>query len=621
MRILTRLVGLAYGLLALVSTLGLLLWAFVGVILVLKRGPEVVMAGLFLPYLAGCVGAASLVAATILLWTDSPRGRPASALAALTCLVAVWLEAMDSSLRIPTLVVGFSGLALAILLGFFPLSVTPPVSRSPAPGDRGSSRWQTPLAIGLALLFGGLPEWWSRGMPGWAWMKARMESAPSPPAAPVNEAPPSGQQYGSRQEVQRILLELRDPARGPPGGSRAWEEAFITFPDEHWCDLESDVTKVMVERAGPSGLARRYLEESAGPDRDRVDAATVRRIEWLAAKGMSLEERDAAGRTLLGLATVLRQSRVAEWLIYRGAPLDSPDSGGETPLDAAALTGQLGLVQILVSRGARGDAAPLHAAHLAGLAGVSSSVHARIRDHLGEKKRGLYATNVRTFDPVPPGVQQLEKRLQEGQYIDLTLAVRRYVPSVTPWTRFLFVEAAPDAAEPGMQELVDSVPGRPQGHLVILRPDGTAARIQEPGEFRALPVVLETAEAALAWLRFLEDPSSCADLPADRGLLYRRSRTLRFLSVPGGPGADPSGPGADSLGLPSPSIEPLGGPQGLGQGGFRLITFGTPTPASENAEHLVDLIRIEEVVTRDGSYTRLETPVTGSRVFLGRRAQ
>ena len=75
-------------------------------------------------------------------------------------------------------------------------------------------------------------------------------------------------------------------------------------------------------------------------------------LEIFLQKGLSLEVRDAKGRTTLAWACYQGHERVAEWLIGNGASVTTLDVEQMSPLHWAAIKGNYHAAKVLISAGA-----------------------------------------------------------------------------------------------------------------------------------------------------------------------------------------------------------------------------------------------------------------------------
>jgi hypothetical protein len=74
------------------------------------------------------------------------------------------------------------------------------------------------------------------------------------------------------------------------------------------------------------------------------------RLQKLVGRGMSVDSRDAEGRTPL---LVTNDPAIARWLIEQGADVNARATNGETPLSAAQLHGQTEIAELLIAAGAK----------------------------------------------------------------------------------------------------------------------------------------------------------------------------------------------------------------------------------------------------------------------------
>lgn len=88
---------------------------------------------------------------------------------------------------------------------------------------------------------------------------------------------------------------------------------------------------------------------------DRARIGEGERLAEYAEHGMPVNLADAAGNTLLMLATYHGHAETVRLLAERGADVDAENDRGQTPLAAAVFKGDEDVVRVLVAAGADPD--------------------------------------------------------------------------------------------------------------------------------------------------------------------------------------------------------------------------------------------------------------------------
>jgi hypothetical protein len=123
--------------------------------------------------------------------------------------------------------------------------------------------------------------------------------------------------------------------------------------------LIGGILALVIVHAATYGIMQAYLRS---PEMKRhweeegtqaVQQADIPRLEKGIQRGMSVDQRNASGETLLMQAT---DPAVAKWLIEHGADVNARDNNGETPLMHAVLSGSDEIVRQLIDAKADLDA-------------------------------------------------------------------------------------------------------------------------------------------------------------------------------------------------------------------------------------------------------------------------
>lgn len=85
---------------------------------------------------------------------------------------------------------------------------------------------------------------------------------------------------------------------------------------------------------------------------DAASLGDVPQLQRLAAAGMPIDRRDAAGRTALLRATAANRTEAARWLIERGADVNAKDAIDDSPYLLAGARGHIEILRLTLAAGA-----------------------------------------------------------------------------------------------------------------------------------------------------------------------------------------------------------------------------------------------------------------------------
>ncbi len=142
--------------------------------------------------------------------------------------------------------------------------------------------------------------------------------------------------------------------------------------------LGSSKERAMVEGVIVDGLTGKIKrEQGALPDLPPMVVTADVVPALLITKGADVTITNSQGKTLLYLATQMRDANMVKALLIRGANMNTGDPAGMTPLHLSAFMGTDDIAELLISRGARIEVqdnmgrTPLHYAAIEGRIGTA----------------------------------------------------------------------------------------------------------------------------------------------------------------------------------------------------------------------------------------------------------